>query len=74
MLRTVFVIGAFVVLGFLVLGSVFSIFGAVIGIAITLLMFALKALIIGAVVYFVIRIVSPETARRLRDRFSGSAF
>jgi hypothetical protein len=74
MLRTVFVIGAFVVLGFIVLGSVFSIFGAVIGIAITLLMFALKALIIGAVVYFVIRIVSPETARRLRDRFSGSAF
>jgi hypothetical protein len=57
-----------------VLGSVFSIFGAVIGLAITLLMFALKALIIGAVVYFVIRIVSPETARRLRDRFSGSAF
>ena len=74
MLRTLFVIGAFVVLGFFVLGSVFSIFGAVIGIAITLLMFALKALIIGAVVYFVIRIVSPETARRLRDRFSGSAF
>ncbi len=74
MLRTVFVIGAFVVLGFFVLGSVFSIFGAVIGIAITLLMFALKALIIGAVVYFVIRIVSPETARRLRDRFSGSSF
>ena len=73
MLRTVFVIGAFVVLGFFVLGSVFSIFGAVIGLAITLLMFALKALIIGAVVYFVIRIVSPETARRLRDRFSGSS-
>jgi len=43
-----------------VLGSVFSIFGAVIGLAIMLLMFALKALIVGAVVYFVIRIVSPE--------------
>ena len=74
MLRTVFVIGVFAVLGFFVLGSVFSIFGAVIGLAIMLLMFALKALIVGAVVYFVIRIVSPETARRLRDRFSGSPF
>jgi hypothetical protein len=74
MLRTVFVIGAFAVLGFFVLGSVFSLFGAVIGLAIMLLMFALKALIVGAVVYFIIRIVSPETARRLRDRFSGSAF
>ena len=74
MLRTVFVIGAFAGLGFFVLGSVFSIFGAVIGLAIMLLMFALKALIVGAVVYFVIRIVSPETARRLRDLFSGSPF
>jgi hypothetical protein len=74
MLRTVFVIGAFAVLGLFVLGSVFSIFGAVIGLAIMLLGFAIKALIVGAVVYFVIRIVSPETARRLRDRFSGSAF
>ena len=74
MLRTVFVIGAFAVLGFFVLGSVFSIFGAVIGLAIMLLMFAVKALIVGCVIYCVIRIVSPETARRLRDRFSGSAF
>jgi hypothetical protein len=74
MLRTVFVIGAFAILGLFVLGLAFHIFGAVIGLAITLLMFALKALIVGAVVYFVIRIVSPETARRLRDRFSGSAF
>jgi hypothetical protein len=74
MLRTVFVIGAFAVLGFFLLGSVFSIFGAVIGLALMLLGFAIKALIVGCVVYCVIRIVSPETARRLRDRFSGSAF
>jgi hypothetical protein len=74
MLRTVFVIGAFAVLGIFVLGSVFSIFGFVIGLAAILLGFALKAVILGAVIYFVIRIVSPETARRLRNRFSGSAF
>jgi hypothetical protein len=74
MLRTVFVIGAFAVLGFFVLGSVFSIFGVVIGLAVMLLGFAVKAVILGAVIYFVIRIVSPETARRLRERFSGSAF
>jgi hypothetical protein len=74
MLRTVFVIGAFAVLGMFVLGTVFSLFGSVIGIAMMLVSFAVKALVIGAVVYFLIRIVSPETARRLRDRLSGSTF
>jgi hypothetical protein len=67
-------IGIFAVLGFFVLGFMFSIFGAVIGLAMVLLGFAVKALVLGALIYFVIRIVSPETARRLRSRFSGSAF
>jgi hypothetical protein len=74
MLRTVFIIGLFGVLGFFLLGVVFSIFGAVIGLGMVLLGLALKAFVIGAVIYFVIRIVSPETARRIRSRFSGSAF
>jgi hypothetical protein len=74
MLRTVFLIGIFAVLGLFALGFVFSIFGVVMSIAAVLLGFALKALVLGAVVYFVIRVVSPETARRLRSRFSGSSF
>jgi hypothetical protein len=30
---------------------------------------ALRLLVVGAIVYFVIRIVSPSTARELRERF-----
>lgn len=74
MLRTVFMIGLFAVLGFFLLGTVFSIFGALIGLAVWLLGLALKILLFGVIIYVIIRIVSPETARRLHARFSGSAF
>jgi hypothetical protein len=74
MIRTVFMIGLFALLGFFLLGTVFSLFGALIGVAMWLLLLAVKVLIFGAIIYFVIRLVSPDTARRLRSRFSGSAF
>jgi hypothetical protein len=74
MIRTVFMIGLFALLGFFVLGSVFSLFGAVMGLALWLVGLAVKVLLVGALVYLVIRVVSPETARRLRARFSGSSF
>ena len=74
MIRTVFMIGLFALLGFFLLGTVFSIFGALIGVAMWLLLLAVKVLIVGAIIYCVIRLVSPDTARRLRSRFSGSAF
>lgn len=74
MLRTVFMIGLFALLGFFLLGTVFSIFGALIGVALWLLSFAVKVLILGAIIYLVIRVVSPDTARRLRSRFSGPSF
>jgi hypothetical protein len=74
MLRTVFMIGLFALLGMFLLGSVFSVFGFLMGLAWWVFWLVVKVLIIGAVIYLIIRLVSPETARRLRARFSGSAF
>lgn len=74
MIRTVFMIGIFALLGFFLLGTVFSVFGTAMALAFWLVGLAVKILIVGALIYFVIRIVSPETARRLRARFSGSSF
>jgi hypothetical protein len=74
MLRTVFMVGLFALLGFFLLGTVFSLFGTVMGLALWLVSLAVKVLILGAIVYLVIRVVSPETARRLRSRFSGPSF
>jgi hypothetical protein len=72
MLRTIFTIGLFAVLGLVALGFLFNIFTALIGVAIWLLVMAVKIALVGLVIYVVIRIVSPDTARRLRSRWSGS--
>lgn len=74
MLRTVFVIGFFALLGLLALRLVFGILPALLGLFVWLFFLALKIAIIGALIYFVIRIVSPDTARRLRTRWSSSSF
>jgi hypothetical protein len=64
--------GVMVMLGIFALGFVFKIFGGLIALTFVLLGFAVKALIFGGIAYLVIRIVSPETARRLRGKFSGN--
>jgi hypothetical protein len=65
--------GLLVMLGFFALNLVFGIFGALIGITFFLLGFAIKALIVGGIAYLAIRIFSPNTARRLRERWSGTS-
>jgi hypothetical protein len=73
MLRTVLTIGLFALLGLFALKLVFGILPVLLGIVWMFLVLAVKIAIFGAVVYFVIRIVSPDTARRLRSRWSGTA-
>lgn len=73
MLRTIFSIGLFAVLGLIALKFIFGIFGFAIGLFMWLLVLAVKVALIALVIYFIIRIVSPETARRLRERWSGTA-
>ncbi len=73
MFRTILMTGIMVMLGIFALGFVFKIFGGLIGLTFLLLGFAIKALIVGGIAYLVIRVVSPDTARRLRDRWSGTS-
>ena len=74
MLRTIFTIGLFALLGMFALKLVFGVFGTLLGLFGFLLGLAIKIAILGAVIYFVIRLVSPDTARRMRERWSGSGF
>ena len=73
MIRTVFMIGLFALLGLFALNLVFGILGGLFLLMGGLLKFALKVLLIGGLIYLVIRIVSPDTARRLREKWSGNA-
>jgi ABC-type proline/glycine betaine transport system permease subunit len=72
MLRTLFTIGVMAVLGLFVMKLVFGILGGVFVIFFGLAYLAFKIVLIGAVAYVVIAIVSPRSAKRLRERFSGA--
>ena len=71
MLATIFMIGLFALAGLFLLKLVFGLGFGLLG---WLFSFAIKALIFGAIIYLVIRIFSPETARRLRQKFSGTSY
>ena len=72
MLRTIFMIGLFALAGMFVLRLFFGVFGGLLGLLVFLLFLAIKIAIVGLIIYLVIRIFSPDTARKLRERWSGS--
>jgi hypothetical protein len=73
MLRTVLTIGIFAMLGLFALKLVFGILPVLLGILWSFFVLAVQIAVFGVIVYFIIRIVSPDTARRLRSRWSGTA-
>jgi hypothetical protein len=72
MLRTIFLLGLFVLLGIFALRLVFGVLGGIVGIALWLLINALWICVLGLIVYLVIRVFSPNTARKIREKLSGS--
>ena len=73
MLRTIFTIGILALLGLFALKIAFGLFGWLFAVLFALLGLAIRVAIIGALIYLVIRIFSPETARRMRERWSGNS-
>ncbi|HEY6220247.1 MAG TPA: hypothetical protein VIV65_09315 [Gemmatimonadaceae bacterium] len=73
MLRTIFAIGLFAVLGLFALKLVFGVFGVLFGLLGGLLFFAIRIAIIGLIIYVIIRIFSPGTAKKMRDWGDGQA-
>ena len=72
MLRAIFVIGLFAMLGLFAVSMVFNLFGGIIGLTFWLVALAVKVLIVGGVLYLGVRILSPGTAARLREKFAGT--
>ena len=68
MLRTVFGLGAAVLIGLVALKFLAAIVG---GLVFFLIGLAVKVLIIGAIVYVVLSIFSPDTLRRWRESWSA---
>ncbi|HET7922284.1 MAG TPA: hypothetical protein VFM15_05965 [Gammaproteobacteria bacterium] len=73
MFRTIFMVGLLALAGLFVLKLAFGLFGVLFAILLGLLVWAVKIAIVGAVIYVLIRIFSPGTARKLRERFSSTS-
>ena len=71
MLRTIFMIGIFAILGLFALKIVFGLFGVLFALLWVLLAWAIKIAIIGAIIYIIVRLVSPDTARSWTSKWSG---
>lgn len=71
MLRTLFTVGLIAMLGLVALKLVFGLLGPLVGLLFMLIGFALRVVLIGAVIYVVIRVVSPSTAERIERAIRG---
>lgn len=73
MLRTIFTIGILAFVGLFVLKMFFGILGGLFGLFFGLLMMTIPVLIFGAIIYVLLRVFAPETARNLRNMFDGES-
>lgn len=72
MLRTIFVIGLLAFVGLFALKLVFGILGGLFGIFFALLGMAIPVLIIGGIIYVLMLVFAPDTARGMREKFGGN--
>lgn len=72
MLRTIFMIGLFAFLGLFALKVIFGILPWFFALIWWVLGLAIKIAIIGALIYLVVRIFSPDTARKWRTKFGSN--
>jgi uncharacterized membrane protein len=52
---------------------VFGVAGGIVGLLISLAWLALKVLLVVGIVYWLLSVFSPETARKMKDVFKGEA-
>ena len=72
MLRTVFTIGLIALVGLFALRFFFGILGGLFGLFFALIGMAIPVLLLGLVVYLALKMFAPDTAKELRDKFGGS--
>ena len=70
MLRAILMLGLLVVLGMFAAGLVFNVLGGLVGLVVWLAVLAVKLLVVGGILYFGVRVLSPNTAQRLKDRWA----
>ena len=71
MIRTVATVAVVGLVAYVVLKLVFGVAGGLLGLLIGLAWFALKVLLVVGLVYWLLTVFSPETAKKVRDTVRG---
>jgi len=73
MIRTAASIALVVLIAWVAIRLVFGFAGGLLALLISLLWFALKILLVVGLVYWLLTVFSPETAKKMRDTFRGES-
>ncbi len=73
MIRTAFAVAVIGLIAWIALKLVFGFAGGLLGLLITLAWFALKIALVVGLVYWLLTVFSPETARKMREALRGGS-
>ena len=73
MIRTAASLALVVLAAWVVIRILFGFAGGLIGLLLSLAFFALKVLLVVGLVYWLLTVFSPETAKKMRDTFRGES-
>ncbi len=72
MLRTIGTLAVVALVGYVAFQLLFGVVGSLLGLLLALAWFALKVLLFVGVIYWLLTVFSPDTARRIRDSMKGT--
>ena len=70
-MRTFAAVAIISLLGWIAVKIVFGVAGGIVGLLLSIAWLALKILLVAGIVYWVISVFSPETARKMKDAIKG---
>jgi len=71
MIRTVFTIAVVGLVAYVALKLIFGVAGGLLGLLIAVAWFALKVALVAGLIYWLLTVFSPETAKKVRDSLRG---
>jgi uncharacterized membrane protein len=72
-MRTFATVAVIALVGWIAFKLVFGVAGGIVGILLSLAWLLLKILLVVGIVYWVLSVFSPETARKMKDAFKGES-
>jgi hypothetical protein len=72
-MRAFVAVAVVALIGWIALKIAFGVAGGILGLLLSLAWLALKVLLVAGLVYWLLSVFSPETARKVRDAFKGES-